>query len=84
MPVSQCVSSRMARCAGLRVWAEPFTKLRLQKIFNLFQDPYERADVTPNTYRDCSPQQDEVAHRPRAIVPDRLGHTPERSGADSC
>jgi arylsulfatase len=34
------------------VWAEPFTKLRLQKIFNLFQDPYERADITSNTYWD--------------------------------
>ena len=34
------------------VWAEPFTKLRLQKIFNLMQDPFERADITSNTYWD--------------------------------
>ncbi|RZU02665.1 arylsulfatase [Rivibacter subsaxonicus] len=34
------------------VWAEPFTRLRLQKIFNLFQDPYERADITSNTFWD--------------------------------
>ena len=34
------------------MWAEPFTKLRLQKIFHLFQDPYERADITSNTYWD--------------------------------
>jgi arylsulfatase A-like enzyme len=34
------------------VWAEPFTHLRLQKIFNLYQDPYERADITSNTYWD--------------------------------
>ncbi len=34
------------------VWAEPFTRLRLQKIFNLMQDPYERADITSNTYWD--------------------------------
>jgi hypothetical protein len=34
------------------VWAEPFTKLRLQKIYNLMQDPYERADITSNTYWD--------------------------------
>ncbi len=34
------------------VWAEPFTKLRLQKIYNLFQDPFERADITSNTYWD--------------------------------
>lgn len=41
---------RMAGTMG--VWAEPFTKLRLQKIFNLYQDPYERADITSNTYWD--------------------------------
>lgn len=41
------------RLAGtMGVWAEPFTKLRLQKIFNLYQDPYERADITSNTYWD--------------------------------
>ena len=34
------------------LWAEPFTTLRLQKIFNLFQDPFERADITSNTYWD--------------------------------
>ena len=36
----------------LRVWAEPFTKLRLPKLFDLRADPYERADVTSNTYYD--------------------------------
>jgi len=36
------------------VWAEPFTRLRLQKTFNLFMDPYERADITSNTYWDWS------------------------------
>jgi hypothetical protein len=41
---------RMAGTLGL--WAEPFTKLRLQKIYNLMQDPYERADITSNTYWD--------------------------------
>ncbi|NGO50578.1 arylsulfatase [Mesorhizobium camelthorni] len=34
------------------VWAEPFTNLRMQKIFNLFQDPFERADITSNTFWD--------------------------------
>jgi len=41
---------RMQGTMGL--WAEPFTKLRMQKIFNLMQDPYERADITSNTYWD--------------------------------
>jgi hypothetical protein len=36
----------------LRIWAEPFTPLRVPKIFNLRTDPYERADVTSNTYYD--------------------------------
>jgi arylsulfatase len=36
----------------LRVWAEPFVPLRLPKLFNLRTDPYERADITSNTYYD--------------------------------
>ncbi len=36
----------------LRIWAEPFTSLRVPKIFNLRTDPYERADITSNTYYD--------------------------------
>jgi arylsulfatase len=36
----------------MQVWAEPFTTLRLQKIFNLMQDPFERADMTSNTFWD--------------------------------
>ncbi len=36
----------------LRVWAEPFVTLRVPKIFNLRTDPYERADITSNTYYD--------------------------------
>jgi arylsulfatase len=34
------------------VWAEPFVPLRLPKLFNLRTDPFERADVTSNTYWD--------------------------------
>jgi len=36
----------------LRVWAEPFTPLRVPLIFNLRTDPYERAQITSNTYYD--------------------------------
>ncbi len=36
----------------LRIWAEPFTPLRVPKIFNLRMDPYEVADITSNTYYD--------------------------------
>ena len=34
------------------IWAEPFTPLRLPKLYNLRMDPYERADITSNTYWD--------------------------------
>jgi hypothetical protein len=36
----------------LRIWAEPFVTLRAPKVFNLRTDPYERADITSNTYYD--------------------------------
>ena len=36
----------------MRIWAGPFTKLRVPKVFDLRSDPYERADVTSNTYYD--------------------------------
>ena len=41
------------RAAGtLQVWAEPYVPLRVPKVFNLRTDPYERADITSNTYYD--------------------------------
>ena len=41
------------RVAGtLQVWAEPFIPLRLPLIFNLRRDPYERSQITSNTYYD--------------------------------
>ncbi|HZS19080.1 MAG TPA: arylsulfatase [Candidatus Udaeobacter sp.] len=36
----------------MAVWGEPFTQLRLTKVYNLMQDPFERADITSNTYWD--------------------------------
>jgi arylsulfatase len=36
----------------LEIWAEPLTLLRIPKIFNLRTDPFERADITSNTYWD--------------------------------
>jgi len=46
------VFSEQTTPGTMEVWAAPFTTLRLQKIFNLMQDPYERADITSNTYWD--------------------------------
>lgn len=36
----------------LQAWQEPFVELRLPYIFNLRRDPYERAQITSNTYYD--------------------------------
>lgn len=36
----------------LLVWGEPFTKLRIAKFYDLHADPFERADITSNTYWD--------------------------------
>ncbi|MBS0628725.1 MAG: arylsulfatase [Verrucomicrobia bacterium] len=47
----------------LQVWSEPLVKLRVPKIFNLRMDPYERADITSNTYYD------ELLNRAFLLVP---------------
>jgi len=52
----------------LRIWAEPFTCLRLPKIFNLRLDPYERADITSNTYYDWSIQRAFLVVPAQALV----------------
>ena len=36
----------------LNIWAEPFTRLRVPRLFDLRADPYERANITSNTYYD--------------------------------
>jgi len=36
----------------MALWMEPFTFLRVPKFFNLRTDPFERADITSNTYYD--------------------------------
>ena len=36
----------------MAIWGEPFVTLRFPKLFNLRTDPYERADITSNTYYD--------------------------------
>jgi arylsulfatase A-like enzyme len=52
----------------LLVWAEPFTKLRLPKLFDLRADPYERADITSNTYYDWLLSQGYVIVAAQAVV----------------
>jgi len=52
----------------LRVWSEPFTPLRAPLIFNLRTDPYERAQITSNTYYDWVLDRSFVAVPSQAIV----------------
>ena len=40
------------RARTMALWAEPFVRLRLPKLFNLRRDPFERADQNSNTYWD--------------------------------
>jgi arylsulfatase A-like enzyme len=57
------------RTAGtMAVWADPFVRLRLPKIYNLRTDPYEFADVTSNEYYAWFLQHDYVLHLGNIIV----------------
>lgn len=47
----------------LDIWAKLFVCLRVPKLFNLRLDPYERADITSNTYWDWE------IHRVFLLVP---------------
>jgi arylsulfatase len=46
------VFSEQREVGTLNIWAEPFTKLRVPRLFDLRADPYERANITSNTYFD--------------------------------
>ena len=61
----------------LRVWAEPFTCLRVPKLFNLRMDPYERADITSNTYYDWALQHTFLAVPTQPFVARFLGTSQE-------
>jgi arylsulfatase len=57
------------RCPGtLQVWAEPFVPLRLPKLFNLRTDPFERADITSNTYYDWFLHHDYIIYAAQMIA----------------
>ncbi len=61
------------RMAGtLQIWAEPFVHLRVPKLYNLRTDPYERADMTSNTYYDWLFENDFVILAATSIVAEFL------------
>jgi arylsulfatase len=66
------VFSEQRKEGTMGVWAEPFTELRLPKIFNLRMDPYERADITSNTYWDWIFDHAFVLVPAQAVVGDML------------
>jgi arylsulfatase len=59
----------------MQIWAEPFVPLRLPKPFNLRTDPFERADVTSNTYWDWFAENGVLVFAASAVV----GQFPSRS-----
>jgi arylsulfatase len=64
----KCVFMEQRSPGTLRVWAEPFTALRLPKLYNLRTDPYERADITSNTYYDWFLDHDYIIFAAQSIV----------------
>jgi arylsulfatase A-like enzyme len=48
----KAVFCEMTKPGGFAVWYEPFTCLRIPKLFNLRMDPYERADIVSDQYDD--------------------------------
>ncbi len=56
----------------LQIWLEPFVVLRGPKIYNLRTDPFERADITSNTYFDWYFYHDYMAQGAVAICTEFL------------
>ena len=54
----------------LRIWAEPFVALRVPKLFNLRTDPFERADITSNTYYDWFLNHDYLVLASQSVIAD--------------
>ena len=66
------------RVAGhaCQIWAEPFVFLRIPKIFNLRTDPFERADITSNTYWDWMIDRVYLTYAAQFIVREFLADLP--------
>jgi Carbohydrate-selective porin, OprB family/Sulfatase/C-terminal region of aryl-sulfatase len=57
----------------LDIWGEPFTFRRFPLIFNLRMDPYERAQITSNTYWDWTIHKGYLLMGAQAIVAAFIG-----------
>jgi arylsulfatase A-like enzyme len=58
----------------MRVWQEPFVKLRLPNIFNLRRDPFERAVFNSNTYLDWMVDHVPQLYLAQALVAEQIGN----------
>jgi arylsulfatase len=61
------------RQGTMGIWAEPFIPLRIPKLFNLRTDPYERADITSNTYWQWLVERAYIILAAQSIVAEFLG-----------
>ena len=57
----------------LEIWRDPFTCLRAPKMYNLRMDPYERADITSNTYNEWVLRRSFLAVPAHALVAQFIG-----------
>jgi arylsulfatase len=60
------------RANTMRLWAEPFEKLRLPYIMNLRRDPLERAEYNSNTYMDWMVNHVPQLYMMQAIVAEQI------------
>jgi arylsulfatase len=60
------------RATTMKLWQEPFVKLRLPLIMNLRRDPFERADYNSNTYCDWMVDHVPQLYEVQALVAQQL------------
>jgi arylsulfatase A-like enzyme len=56
-----------------QIWREPFVCMRAPKMFNLRMDPYERADITSNSYNEWALDRSFVVVPAQALVAQFIG-----------
>jgi arylsulfatase A-like enzyme len=62
------------RANTMRLWMEPFVKLRMPTICNLRRDPFERAEYNSNTYLDWMVDHVPQLYLVQALVAAQLGN----------
>jgi arylsulfatase A-like enzyme len=62
------VFEEQRRTGTLELWFNPFTKLRATKLYDLHADPFEKADITSNTYWDWVFEHSYIGYGAQAVV----------------